>query len=304
MSAAALIGVIIMSAVFCQAAQVHAKSENIKTRLVSRVVISSYDSQSKKWTKDRRTSFAYKKAYPVKKVDYYYDGKTKSKETYKYTFLKNGNPKKMLQYDNDGRHTSTRKYRIGLVRNINFNADGIESKEVFQYGAGKYLTIKIHEEVRHNISEDNPDMIEYADEIDYMNVKTRKGLLKKTVNHGIFANWDNTETPKNWSDFMGTYTARYNKYGIIKDTYAKFSKIASSSTGKQNKFVMKVKDGVINSVIKYEWNNAFNKGKGRWEPASKYTFKYAKTKISPYRYSQMMSNILMEQNNYYEYLWY
>ncbi len=88
MSAAALIGVIIMSAVFCQAAQVHAKSENIKTRLVSRVVISSYDSQSKKWTKDRRTSFAYKKAYPVKKVDYYYDGKTKSKYTFKYAKTK------------------------------------------------------------------------------------------------------------------------------------------------------------------------------------------------------------------------
>lgn len=274
----------------------------LKTKLVSSVV--TYDYVDGKWHRVHKTDYKYSKGYPKSISVYNYSSKSKDKTTFKYTFRDNGNPKKMELYNSEGKKSHIYKYiKNGTIRTIDYDCDSIVWRETFQYGAGRHFTIKIHEETRSNVSDD-PDEREYADEIDYVTVTRKGGLLKKTVNHGIFANYDNVGTEKTWTDFMGTYTANYNSDGIVSDTYAKFKGPSSYNTGRQLKFQFKRKDGKIAQVIQYKWNKEANNGKGAWKRETKYVLKYGKKTIDKYRFANMINDILMGENNYYAYMWY
>ena len=279
----------------------YAKSNSkLKTKLVSSVV--TYEYVGGKWRKTHKSTYTYSKGYPKSITSYYYDSKIKDTETFKYTFRSNGNPKIMDRYNSSGDKFLTCRYRKnGTIRTIDYDCDNIVWRETFQYGAGKHFTIKIHEETRTNVSDD-PKEEEYADEIDYVTVTRKGGLLKKTLNRGIFANYDNVGTKKTWTDFMGTYTANYDSDGIISNTYAKFKGNSAYNTGKQLKFKLKKKDGRIVQVIQYKWYNT--SGKGAWHPETKYVLKYGKKTISKYRFANMINDILMGENNYYAYMWY
>lgn len=281
----------------------YAKSDaKLKTKLVSSVV--KYDYYDGKWRKTQKDTYTYSKSYPKSITSYQYSSKSKNTETFKYTFRDNGNPKKMERYNNEGDKMLTCKYRKnGTIRTIDYDCSSIVWRETFQYGAGKHFTIKIHEETRTNVSDD-PNEEEYADEVDYVTVTRRNGLLKKTLNRGIFANYDNVGTNKNWTDFMGTYTANYDSDGIISDTYAKFKGNSAYNTGKQLKFELKKKDGRIVQVIQYKWYKKTSKSKGSWRPETKYVLEYGKKTISKYRFANMINDILMGENNYYAYMWY
>ena len=147
----------------------------------------------------------------------------------------------------------------------------------------------------------NATAIENGDEIDAITVKTKNGLLKKTVNHGLYANYGD-DIEKEWLHFNGTYTAQYDKNGILKQTSAVY-RIGSS--GKQNRFSVKRKGGKVVQVIKYRWDAAAKKGKGAWRKEEKYEFTYTKTKISKARYASMINSQLREEyHNYYVYYWY
>ena len=269
-----------------------------KTRLVSSVMQYSYSKG--KWVREKKTSFEYAKGYPKSITTYNYDSKDRYRSTFKHTFRSNGKPETMEMFNDSGAKEQTYSYlKNGNVRTILYDCEGIVWKETFQYGAGRYFTIKIHEETRRDIV-GNTKEEEYCDEIDYVAVTRKNGLLKKTVNRGIFANYDNVGTEKKWADFMGTYTAGYDKNGVIRSTRAKFTGNSSYLSGKQLKFTTRSKNGKITQVTRYMWNI----DKKRWDPKNKYVFKYSKNKISKARYATMMNDILMEENNYYQYIWY
>lgn len=103
---------------------------------------------------------------------------------------------------------------------------------------------------------------------------------------------------------MGTYTAGYKKYGLLKLTSAKYSAKGGIASGKADKFKYKIKNGRIRSVTRYIYNDAARKGKGAWQRYEKYVFKYSKKTINKVRYSNMINDILFGENNYYAYLWY
>lgn len=282
-----------------------AKSDGkLNKALVSNVVKYEIDSDTGKWSKTEKTVFKYSKGYPKSISTYYYSSKSHNSNTFKYTFRDNGNPKKMYRYNDAGDKMETHSYmKNGSLRTISYNCDGIVWKETFQYGAGRFFTIKIHEETRSNVFDD-PDDKEYADEIDYVTVTRKNGLLKKTVNRGIFANYDTVGTKKKWTDFMGTYTVHYDENGIVSNTYAKFKGPASYNTGKQLRFELKKKNGRIVKIMQYSWNSSLNNGKGAWKPETKYIFKYSKKKIDKVRFSNMINDLLMGENNYYAFTWY
>ena len=287
------------------AVSVMAKTKSIKTNLIKKAVKYEYNSKTKKWVKAEKQTYTYKKAYPTSISTYSYGSKSKDVRKMKYTFHKNGNPKKAEMLTSGGQHIMYRTYRSnGVLRKISYNSEGVVWKEVFQYGAGRFFTLKVHEEVRKNVSDD-PKEEEYANEIDYVSVNKKNDLLKKTVNRGLYANWDNIgQNKKVWYDFMGTYTAKYNDYGLLKLTSVKYSAKGGVASGKVDKFKYNVKNGRITSATRYSFNDAAKKGKGAWVPYEKYVFKYDKKKISKYRYSNMINDIVLNENNYYAYLWY
>ena len=149
-----------------------------KTRLVSSVMQYSYSKG--KWVREKKTSFEYAKGYPKSITTYNYDSKDRYRSTFKHTFRSNGKPETMEMFNDSGAKEQTYSYlKNGNVRTILYDCEGIVWKETFQYGAGRYFTIKIHEETRRGIT-DNTKEEEYCDEIDYVAVTRKNGFLKKT----------------------------------------------------------------------------------------------------------------------------
>ena len=292
-----VLSVFLLSALlFCT--PVLAKSKAKKPALVKKAVTYSYNGKKKKWEKVQVQNFQYQKAYPasVRTVDYGYGHTT----AFRYSF-KGKKPKKMKQYDEAGNLERTVKYQSGgQPGRILISSATDETEYLLTYGKKNYFT-SLHIETTRTDPGD-PSDIEYAEEVDSIEVTTKGGLLKKTVNRGIFANWTST-TKKKWSRFDGTYTAKYDKNGIVHVTSARFKTFGSS--GKQLKFRVKWKNGRIVKVIRYSWDSAAKKGKGAWTKDSKFTFKYTDTKIGKVRYAEMINAFVMgEDNLYYRYCWY
>lgn len=110
----------------------------------------------------------------------------------------------------------------------------------------------------------------YAEEIDAISTTVEKGLLRKTINTGLYSNWDDGQDDE-WLRFNGTYTVNYDNDGIIKET------------------------------TRYKYNSSTKV----WEEDRKYDFKYTDEKIEADRYAFMINaNIIEEGNSYYIYMWY
>lgn len=178
-----------------------------------------------------------------------------------------------------------------------------KSTSSFIYGTRNYFTAVLHDHIRIEGNEDGTSEYDYAEELDSVSVTTRKnGLLKKTVNHGLFANYTYAHK-RHWDRFYGTYTVNYDKNGIARITSAKFR--AFPGSGPQLKFKLFKKNGLIKKVIRYSWDSDAKKGKGAWERSEKYVFKYTSSKINKIRYASMINSQIMDLgNNYYMYNWY
>lgn len=284
---------------------VYAKSDTKSPALIKSVVVYNINYDTQKWEKSQKRTFTYnKKKYPKKLSIYDYDAEMRTTKTFKYTF-RGKLPKKMILKSSDSATPDTYVYtKKGLVSRIitGPDSDGKRTK-LFTYGVKNYFTAMLHDNIWTETDLDGRSAYEYGEELDSVAVTPRKnGLLKKTVNRGLFANYSHAEKRK-WARFDGVYTVNYDKNGIVNKTSAKFRTFPGS--GPQLRFKVYRKNGLITKVVRYNWDADANKGKGAWVKDQKFVFKYTKKKISKVRYASMInSQVMDEANNYYMYNWY
>ena len=263
--------------------------------LVKRVKM--YDKVQGKWVNSSTIEYEYDNSYPKTKKLYEYEEKTPHITTYNYTFKK-GIPVKMESKDSNN-NTLTVNYENGVVMDdISINEDGSSTKQrIFQYGnSDNYFTFVFHKTVSEDISGNNYPTY-HAEETDSVSVITKNGFLNKTINTGLFANYDEG-TPDEWTRFNGTYTVDYDETGIAKLTSVKS---LQGYSGDVFKTKLTKENGRVIEVIKYQYNDQTNK----WNEIRKIEIEYSDIKIDKYRYASMINAFIMdEENTYYIYSWY
>ncbi len=270
--------------------------------LMSRVTKYEIDYQTGEWYLKEVTDYEYENAYPVSVKSHDYDADMDSSRTYKYKFT-GDLPSVMKSFDEEGNHDTTVSYTKKGLRNREHYYDPNSEREViYQYGnRDEYFTL-VHHESRSG-EPDNPEgPKDHMEEVDSVIVNAADGLLQKTVNDGLYANWGDTE-PKEWQRFMGSYTAEYDANGIVNKTSAVFS--VGVSSGDQEKVELTIEDGRVTEAIVSNYGYTSETDEGKWENATKYVFEYTDIEISAARYAAMINNVVMEGGGtYYIYNWY
>ena len=160
-----------------------------------------------------------------------------------YTF-ENSLPKTCkITKDNDS-YTTTNEYNNGRVYNVHGDfGDGSYINIYYQYANGDgYFTSLLRESLTAG-NEYFPE--QFAEETDSVQVTVENGLIRKTVNSGYYANWNERE-PKKWLRFNGTYTAEYDSDGIAKTMSAVFR---NGKDGIQYQIEIKKENGVITEAV-------------------------------------------------------
>ena len=178
-----------------------------------------------------------------------------------------------------------------MMTRMNVIKDQSKREEFYQYGNNDgYFTLLVSAYYTFI----DPMTMEEVDSIDV----TKNGeLLKKTVNTGLYANWNEGEA-KEWERFNGTYTANYDNDGIIHDTTAIFR--AGSFSGEDHFKVTKSKGRVaeVETSVYYPENKTTM-------ISDKFVIEYTDIEIDAARYASMINDIVLGQgNNYYNYFWY
>lgn len=164
----------------------------------------------------------------------------------------------------------------------------------FQYANGdEYFTLLLHE--NHSVFPEAPEMNDDSEEVDAVSVTSSNGLLVRTVNTGMYANWG-TEDEKEWLRFNGTYTASYDGGGIVVSTSSVLRTGPSGIDGRYDAFR---EDGLITeATVLYPEGSS-------WTGMTHFVFEYTDMEMSRGRYATMINSFLMgESSNYYKYFWY
>lgn len=253
------------------------------------------DYETNDWKLYHTTNIEYENAYPTT-IDMVYSDEDFEPTTtfFEYTF-ENDLPKTCTITDNQSGDVTTITYNNG--RQYDFHIDFSNGGYVntwYQYANGDaYFTSLFHEGYAAG-NEYFPE--QFDEETDSVQVMTENGLMKKSINTGYYANWNERE-PKKWLRFNGTYTAEYDEDGIISVMSADY-RMGPSTT--QYVYETKKVNGVITEIIEKQPD-----GNGGYTPMKKCEFEYTDTKISAARYSQMMNYFIIGSgSNYYINNWY
>lgn len=294
--------IMLASCVTCSPAL--AKSKAKSPALIKSVTVYDSGDKKQKWVKVRKHSYTYSRKYPKQETTYECLTGDRTVKSFAYTF-RGKLPKKMTMRSSDSDVVYTYDYnKRGVLSRITSSLNEYGRSAVyFTYGTKRYFTSVLHDHIRIEGTPDGETEYDYAEELDSVAVTVRKsGLLKKTVNRGLFANYSKAENRK-WERFDGVYTVAYDKSGIAGRTSAVFKTFPGS--GPQLKFRVFRKNGLISKVIRYNWDPDAKKGKGAWIRDQLFVFKYTAQKIGRVRYASMINSRIMDEgNNYYIYNWY
>ncbi|MBQ3416878.1 MAG: dockerin type I repeat-containing protein [Ruminococcus sp.] len=271
--------------------------KEMEHKLVSRLQAFRWNYDAQDWDISYTSTFEYENAYPVL-IDTLesYEGAEHTQKTFEYTF--DGDlPLTSTITDTAQSTVTTTEYKNGKVYNRRLDSIGSTSwmTEKYQYGHDDdYFTLVLHEGFVDNLGY-MPN--EWKEEADSISVTTENGLLKQSVNTGIYAKWLEGEE-KEWIRFRGVYTINYDADGIASLRTANYSDIGYDP---QYRYEVVKKNGKITEIIKYNYNTY----EGGWIAAEKYLFDYTDIEISPARYSLMINDFITEHGgNYYLFNWY
>ena len=303
--------VLIFAAAVFLAACGSGQTANIsKPALVSKVTHYEidYSSDAGDWMETRSYEYEYKDAYPLSLKTTEYDNATVTDFEYEF---EDGRPVSMTKRSSvDDGYVKVSYTKKGLVNRVRtFDETGRKvGEQVFQYGnRDEYFTLVLHENI---ISPAEEPVVDHMEEVDSVMITSENGLLRKSVNDGLFANY-NDEEEKIWRRFDGSYTANYDQNGILDYTNAIYQTFPGS--GNQDKFDLTVEDGRITEVVVSHWGPADTESEdssagesdGQWIQTARYVFEYTDTEISPARYASMINYFLLEGGgNYYIFNWY
>lgn len=259
-------------------------------RLLKSVKVYRGDKDSQEWELETTTNIEYKNAYPTVIEEISSEEEIGTVKTnFDYTF-ENGLPKTCTYKRDAENYTTTVEYNNGRIYNsfIKFD-DGDYINTWYQYAYGDEYFTSMFRETYTVGNEYFPE--QFAEETDSVQVLTENGLMKKSINSGFYANWNENE-PKRWLRFNGTYTAEYDSDGIAKLMSAVFR-----AGPPQTSYVVEVEkeNGVITGAVVNRDTSL----------AKKLEFEYTDTEISAARYSQMMNYFIIGSGtNYYNNNWY
>ena len=254
------------------------------------------DYETGDWALMRRVSYEYQDAYPVTKTIIEPSADLQTVTTFEYE-MNDGVPVLRKEFDSDGIPTSETVYNENGVidRKKNVRSDGLSEQEwIYQYGLGdEYFTLVLNESSDRSAGDDT----EHMEEVDSVTITEKNGLLQKTVNNGLYANWDEKDQPKEWMRFNGTYTAEYDDSGIVRATSAIYR---AGPSGKEYRFELTTVNGRVTEAVRYRWS-----GTDEWMNDEKTIFEYTDTVISKSRYAAMINSFLLgETSTYYIFNWY
>ncbi len=265
-------------------------SAQTQHRLLSSVKKYVVDYYTQDWTLESTTNIEYDNAYPTLIEEVSSDEEIGSFSTsFEYTF-ENGLPKtSTIIKENEG-YSTTIKYNNGRVYDVRVDfEDGSYINTWYQYANGDGYFTSLFRETYTAGNEYFPE--QFAEEADSVQVVVENGLMKKSINSGYYANWNERE-PKRWLRFNGTYTAEYDSDGIAKNMSAEF-RLGPTQTS--HIVEVQKENGVITGAVL----------NGGTASAVKYEFEYNDTEISAARYSQMMNYFIIGSgSNYYNNNWY
>lgn len=189
-------------------------------KLVKSVKKYTVDYLTKEWKLESTTNLTYQNAYPTVIEMVYSDEDLGSATTFlNYTFEKNIPKTCSVTYDYSD-EKKTIEYNDGSVYNLHVEYEGGGFSDTwYQYANGDGFFTSLFREDHIAGTDFFPE--QFAEETDSVQVTVENGLLKKTVNSGYYANWNERE-PKKWLRFNGTYTAEYDSDGIAKTMSAVF----------------------------------------------------------------------------------
>ncbi|MCR5783817.1 MAG: dockerin type I repeat-containing protein [Clostridia bacterium] len=264
--------------------------------LIKSVTFYAVDYETGDWTEREKWEYSYKNRYPVSKIVSYPGSDNTSETTFEYEF--DGDvPVSMTQYD-DGVRAYTSEYNNGrlFVYSQCFD-DGISTRHRFySYGNNDgFFTSVLHSS---HVADYDVSMPCYnTEEIDTVMVTSVNGLLKKTVNNGLYTNWLDGED-RDWMRFNGTYTVNYDSMGIVTSTSCAYR---NDQTPNGLRFEITKEDGRVTAAVR----KSYSENNPEETKELKAVFEYTDIPVDPARYSLMINAHLMEEgNNYYVYNWY
>lgn len=268
---------------------------SLTPRLPKTVTEYNVDFETKAWIPIRSWSYTYEHGYPVLVDCYEIEFGTHSLTAYEYEF-ENGLPVSRTSTDEARGYVTTVEYVNGRPYNTTTRSDDgtYISKDRFQYANGDdYFTLLLHE--NHSVFPETPEMNDDSEEVDAVSVTSSNGLLVRTVNTGMYANWG-AEVEKEWLRFNGTYTASYDGDGIVVSTS---SVMRAGRSGIDDRFEAFRENGLITeATVLYPEGSS-------WTGSTRFVFEYTDMEMSHGRYATMINSFLMgESNNYYQYFWY
>ncbi len=273
----------------------HAEEDVIRPRLVKTVTEYGIDYETNEWEQLRTWDYTYENGYPVSIDLYEIDADMHVITAFTYEF-EDGIPAERRDYDSEGTLLSVTEYHNGCVYNVYKEDDNQKYALYYQYGNGdEYFTMVLRDERRQD-TEGAENTGDYSEEVDAISVTARNGLLLKTVNTGMYANWGGEEK-KEWLRFSGTYTADYDDDGIVKVTS---SVHRSGPSGIDSRYELTKADGVVIDGLCYTPMDGDD-----WFCTARFSFEYTDTETTPARYAQMINSFLMgNESSYYKYKWY
>lgn len=273
------------------------KAEVTSPALIRSVTVYGVDYETKEWTEWFRKDFAYENNYPVSITTLYPDSDDRSVEKFEYSF-EDGVPVSMTRYEDDT-VKYTAEYVKGRLSQISYKYGSVQSTRYLTYIYGNdddYFTLVLHSS--HMGDPSDPSSPFYnAEEIDTVTVTAKDGLLQKTVNRGLYTNWLDGED-RDWMRFNGTYTANYDREGILSSTSCEFR---DDQTPVNYLFEVRRENGRIAEVIRK------TKAQGSDEEINEaiIVFEYSDIPTDASRYSRMINAfILDEENSFYFYNWF
>ena len=264
--------------------------------LIRSVVEYGIDFETGEWYPRLETEYSYENGYPVTVVYKYPDDGYQYSKTFEYTF-EDGLPVSMKQFDEEGVLESTTEYTNGKISRIDAESEsgGTVTETLFSYtNSEEFFSLLLFSRASQSF-EGGPGFT--MEEVDGVSVTTRNGLLEKTVNTGLYANWNEGEE-KEWLRFNGTYTANYDDDGILSRTSTEFR---AGPPGIDDLFDLTWEDGRVTEAV---WSQQDSEQDAM--PMARFSFEYYdETEIDPARYATMINaHIMGNDGNFYRFYWY
>ncbi|MBR4745069.1 MAG: hypothetical protein IK082_12910 [Oscillospiraceae bacterium] len=271
-------------------------SEKADPALVKAVTVYNVDYETGEWVEWAKTELEYENGYPKTVRTVYPNADFEKTETFDYSF-ENSVPVTMTRYE-DGVEKATAQYVNGRLSVVSYAYEFEASTKTLTYIYGNddaYFTTVLHSSHMGDPAE--PEAPFYnAEEIDAVTVTARDGLLRETVNRGLYTNWTDGEN-REWLRFNGAYTAYYDDTGVLSSTACEYR---DDQTPRNYLFVVTRENGRITETVRKT-----QIPDGEAENEAKIVFEYGDMQTDAARYASMINAFIMEEdNNFYIYNWY